>query len=618
MNEFLISILLGLSQLLGVQAMPDASNLWTVEKQWTEQDGSWTLRVSTNKIAKICINKNDSIVFPQVVHGIHKIWVDNKLIVQSGDDSFKTTSPFYGRATMSCELLANANLLSWEVKTYAKYFARLGEYPKATHSRSKEYFFDVILNVISSGALLVLALFSFFIFNGKVPRIYVLSLTFGAIGFSIYSAMTAGNLLGVTLSMFVTHKIADVSAWLGSFCYIYFFRKFNYLGKIEFGMFLLSFFISQFLIIFGTTPDIVQLGTTIPIPFAFICLSSFLIYSILDGWKSGLKKNNVFGIISISLFVLAGMNDLFHITGVIDTYMVMPIGAVCGVFFLAVAVNQDIEKTYLERDDLLENLQNKVVEQTQHLSEALEKLKKSQAELVQSARLASLGTLSAGIAHEINNAINFVNGAIVPLERKVSKYIPEEDKKSCDKLFEAIKQGTQITVEIVRGLRNFTGLNQSKIKDVSVRSVVDTVLVILKSKLAQVRVDLDISENTKLTCYQVGLNQIIMNIVANAIDVLPENEPKINISAYYAENDMVTIKIADNGKGMSDETQSRIFDPFFTTKEVGKGTGLGLHIVSKEVEKHNGKISVRSELGRGTEFTIQLPRNLDTNQSEAA
>lgn len=618
MQEYLISILLGLSTFLGVQTEPPADKLWKVEKNWQENQKTWIYKASIENINQLCTDNSKAINFPQVVHGIHKVWVDGKLILQTGDDTFKTTSPFYGRAIVSCKLIENAKFLVWEVKTYSHYFARISAFPTASSSIGKDYFFDVVLNIVSAGSLMVLSFFSLFIFSGKVPSKYVFSLAIGSMCFAVYSAMTSGNLLGVTLDMFTAHKIADISVWVGSFCYIYFFRKFKFLGQIEFMLFIFSLVLSQALIIFGSSPDIVQLGTTIPIPFAFICLSSFLINSTIDSFKNGFNKHKTFGMISIALFVFTGMNDLFHITGIIDSYMIMPIGSVFGVFFLAIAVNQDIEKTYFERDDLLKNLQNKVDQQTKHLSVALSKLQKSQAELVQSARLASLGTLSAGIAHEINNAINFVNGAIIPLERKVLKYVPPEEVKSVGKLFEAIKQGTSLTVEIVKGLRNFTGLNQSKIKDVSVKSVVDSVLLILKSKLNQTNVELNISEDSTLTCYQVGLNQIFMNIISNAIDVLPKESPQIKIKSTINDQNFIEIRISDNGPGMTEDVQKRVFDPFFTTKDVGKGTGLGLHIVQKEVERHNGKIRINSCLGMGTEFVIELPRSFENIQSEAA
>jgi signal transduction histidine kinase len=608
MQNFLVGILLSFSSLLGIQTLPDNNGIWVVEKEWIKNDYTWTFRASTNKISELCSNPESFLIFPQIVHGIHSVYADGNLVYQSGDKSFNLASSFYQRPSISCKFLSTKSELSWEVVTYSKYFARVEGFPVVKHTDKPYYFLDVIVNVVASGGLLILSFFSLFIFIGRIEKKYILSLFAASIAFASYSTFVTSDTFGFNLTMLTAHKIADVSVWIGSLCYIYFFRSFKHLGKIEFYSYIFAFALGQTLIIFGQNADVVQLGTTIPIPFAFVCLVSFMVHTVGTSMQSGFNKYRILGIISSAFFVVFGINDLFHITGLLDSFMIMPIGSVGGLFFLAAAANQNIENTYNERDDLVKNLQVKVDEQTKDLQEALMQVKKSQADLVQSARLASLGTLSAGIAHEINNSINFINGAVIPLERKVLKSIPPEDLPIVTKLFDAIKQGTSLTVDIVRSLRNFTGLNQAKIKDVSIKNVVQSVLTILKSKLSNVNVVVNINEDVTLTCYQVGVNQIFMNIISNAIDVLPENGAQIEIAAAIVSENVV-IRIKDNGRGMSAEVKARVFEPFFTTKEVGKGTGLGLHIVFKEVEKHNGKIEVISALNEGTEFVITLPSN---------
>ena len=608
MQDFLVSILLGFSTILGVQNLPTSTGDWNVESRWASADGNWILKANNSNLKSSC-SPGKYLVFPQVTHGIHKVYADQKLIYTSGDATFQTTSAFYERGVVACDFVAEAKEVTWTVQTYSKYFARIKHMPTVASSRSEYFFQDVVVNIVAAGCLLILALFSVFIFRGRVRGSDIASLAIGSVALAIYAALTCGNYIGLNSSMLTIHKIADVSVWVGSFAYIYFFRNFNFLGKVEFYSFLCAFLVGELLIIFGGSADVVQEGTTIPIPFAFICMLSFLIRAIMDGFNAGFNKNSILGIISITSFVAAGCNDLLHILGVIDTNMLMPVGSVFGVFFLAASVNQDIEKTYLERDDLVSNLQTKVEEQTRHLSSALDQVKKSQAELVQSARLASLGTLSAGIAHEINNAINFVNGAVIPLERKVMKSIPEGDRVITEKLFAAIKEGTHLTVEIVRSLRNFTGLNQAKVKDVNLKETLVSVLTILKSKMSHIEIRAEISDSLVLNCYQVGLNQIFMNLISNAIDVMPASGGKITVVAIEALPNNVEIRISDNGHGMSNSVKERIFDPFYTTKEVGKGTGLGLHIVQKEVERHAGTITVESEVNVGTTFVITLPKN---------
>ncbi len=611
MQEFLVSILLGFSSFLGVESLPKNVEPWKIETKWEKQGAGWVLNASTANVADLCKIANDDLILPQVIHGIHKVVADGKLIYQSGDDTFQSTSSFYQRGAVSCKYLAKSENIQWSVTTYSQYFARVSEMPHGSSNNNKYYFLDVIVNLVAAGSLFILALLSIFLFRGRVSNHYISSLAVGSIALGIYAALTSANYLGIKTDMLTVHKIADVCAWIGSFCYVYFFRKFNFLGKIEYYSFVASFIMAEFIIIFGNSADVVQMGTTLPMPFAFICLISFLVHSFYSGFKAGFDKHNVLGIISLTSFVTAGCNDLLHVLGVIDSYMLMPVGSVFGVFFLAAAVNQDIEKTYVQRDDLVDNLKQKVEEQTKHLSEALDQVKKTQVDLVQSARLASLGTLSAGIAHEINNAINYVNGAVIPLERRVMKFIPESEKQLTEKLFAAIKEGTHLTVEIVRSLRNFTGLNQSKVKDVNLKETVASVLTILKSKINHVKVELIIEDNLILTCYQVGMNQIFMNLISNALDVMPEIGGKITIEATNIPNDKIEIRVSDNGCGMSPDVQNRIFDAFYTTKAVGKGTGLGLHIVHKEVERHLGSIKVESELNKGTTFVICVPKNLD-------
>lgn len=617
MQEFLVSLLLGFSSILGIQTMPKNTNGWSVSKVWNQVGEAWEFSASSTDIANQC-DEGKSVVFPQVVHGIHTIHVNGKLFLQTGDPTFSKTSAFYSRAAVDCKYLPKNAKVDWHVTTYSKYFARIDTFPNVQTTSAKYYFFDVVLNILSAGCLLIIAVFSLFIFSRRVDSRYVTSLFVGSVSFAIYSVLTTASVFDLNVKMIVAHKVADVFVWIGSYCYIYFFYRYGYLGKLELRLYLAAFTLGEALIIFGGSPDVVQLGTTIPIPFAFIALASFLFHSVKEGYTKGFDRNINLGIFSVSIFVLAGMNDLLHITGLIESFMVMPLGSVAGVFFLAAAVNQNIESTYVERDVLLVNLENKVIEKTKHLEEALVSLKSTQAELVQSAKLASLGTVSAGIAHEINNSINYINGAIIPLEKKVYALIPETaDRKMIDKLFSAIKEGTNLTVEIVRSLRNFTGLNQAEFKDVRISESVQSIQTILKSKLRGIDFKCDFSEDCVTHGNLVALNQVFMNLISNSLDALDKEEKFIHIKG-IRENDQIKISVKDNGKGIKKEILDRVFDPFFTTKDVGKGTGLGLHIVSKEIERHGGKIKVISEINVGTEFLISLPASTEVSSLREA
>jgi signal transduction histidine kinase/ligand-binding sensor domain-containing protein len=282
----------------------------------------------------------------------------------------------------------------------------------------------------------------------------------------------------------------------------------------------------------------------------------------------------------------------------------------------------------------------RVNEINEELSTTLEHLKHTQTQLVQSEKMASLGQLTAGVAHEINNPINFVSAGIDSLDANYTDLQELLKKLSCLKagednavllqeveqlkkeieldylleeipqLLRSIKTGAQRTTEIVKSLKNFTRLDEENLKPANLHEGLDSTLVILRNQLSEkVKIVKEYDETVPpVQCYPGQINQVFMNILNNAIQAI-EGEGIIYISTRL-QQEHVLIRIKDTGKGMSQEVMNRIFEPFFTTKDVGEGTGLGLSISYGILEKHKGNITVNSVAGNGTEFTIQLPLNL--------
>lgn len=607
MVEFLTSLLLGFSALLGVKTTPGSDPHWNQVSEWRRVGNHSEYSASSKTTSTRCLeNPNGYLQLPQIIHGVHQLFLDGKLIYSSGDPTFEIASAFYHRPEVSCHLLKGGSEIHWKVYSYSRYFSRFANFPVILKNKSAAELFDINLNMIAAGALILLALFSYYLFAKRIDENTAKALALGAVFFAVYFTMTTSAEFSLPFGMLTAHKIADTCLFIGGGFYFYVFSRFNYfpeklLNGTNFVLFLFSLIIA-----FGSTGDVIQFGTTISFPVALFAIMTVAFQSLKRTIENKSNKQAWLSFTSTMTFVTTATLDAFHAFGLIETYMVLPIGVVAGVFLLALSANQQIEKTYHERDELLLSLENKVAEKTKDLSNALDELKRSQADLVQSAKLASLGTLSAGVAHEINNSINFVNGAIAPLEKKVMSLVPETDKPSLQKLFSAIRHGTDMTVQIVRSLRSFTGLNQASFRDVSILEIVDSVLTILKSKLREVEVTKEVEPTLSLYASQVGLSQVLMNLISNAIDVLPKSQAKIGVKA-YREHDNICLEISDNGCGMNTEVQNRIFDPFYTTKDVGKGTGLGLFIVKKEVDRHQGKISVHSEANKGTTFKILLP-----------
>jgi signal transduction histidine kinase len=297
------------------------------------------------------------------------------------------------------------------------------------------------------------------------------------------------------------------------------------------------------------------------------------------------------------------------------------------------------------------NLLGQTREEANQLAQALNELRTAQMQIIHAEKMASLGQLVAGVAHEINNPINFIYGNLEHAHQYAKDllhclelyrhYHPEsvpeiqEFFKKAEieflfndlpKIFQSMKLGAERICEIVSSLRNFSRLDEADCKEVDIHEGIDSTLMILQHRLKpladsptiQVRKDYDTLP--LIECYPGQLNQVFMNLLSNAIDAIEErnvhkssevitaNPGEIHISTSLLNNDWIKIQIADNGLGMDQEVLSRLFDPFFTTKVVGKGTGLGLSISYQIVtDKHKGKIYCQSELGKGTEFIVELP-----------
>ncbi|WP_018616810.1 sensor histidine kinase [Segetibacter koreensis] len=314
----------------------------------------------------------------------------------------------------------------------------------------------------------------------------------------------------------------------------------------------------------------------------------------------------------------------------------------------ALKISRENEKLVREQNIVLER---KVAERTEELqttneqlSGAFKNLKGTQIQLVEAEKMASLGQLTAGIAHEINNPINFVKSNIKPLQldfkdlvevideysklhtldsQEVASHLKQIEslKKSIDidfvkdeitSLMTGIENGAERTAEIVRGLRTFSRLDESVIKTVNIHEGIDSTLILLRSNIpANITVVKEYNADGTIECYPGKLNQVFMNILSNAIHAIKAKEnigtdEKIIITTNRVVEDEIEIRIKDTGKGMSEEVKQKIYDPFFTTKDVGEGTGLGMAIVFKIIKEHSGKIEVISEEGKGCEFIITL------------
>lgn len=615
MDGLLTAIFAALWSIFGSDpAVPiQAQNVWA-SSAWEQQAGDFVFKSVSTSIPDQCRETPNSFVdFPMVINGAHVITADGRPLMTFSDPKFKDVRSVYGKPTISCSDVVQAKSLEWTVITDSKYFARFITFPQVEHTRPLDNFFYESLNIVAAGTLLVMGLFCMIIFSGKVPNRIPIYYFLSNIFLSLYFVGTVTGLMSMKVDMLTVHRVGDSALWIGCAFLYFVLAEMGLIGKKLAKFYASVVAVGLVLQWTARTGDEVQMGTN----FSFIPTFIVVFYAMYALTRKLIAKRawdrmSVFQMVGMTIFVVTSINDMLVVMGAFDGYLYYSVGLIAQMLLMALSVHETIAETYTERDYLRSNLEKEVERKTKEL-------KHTQAELVQSAKLASLGTLSAGIAHEINNSINFVNGAIQPLERLIGKLEPvsPKDHEVGKKLLLAIKDGVGITVEIVKSLRQFTGLNQAKLKDVRIQEVARSVTTILHAKLKDsYRVELDIPEELTLYGDVVGINQILMNLMTNAIDAMPKGGT-IRISA-KEDADSVVVEVRDSGAGIPREILDKIFDPFFTTKEVGKGTGLGLYIVNKEMERYQGKVVVNSIPAHGTAFELIFPKNIKSEMAAAA
>lgn len=296
---------------------------------------------------------------------------------------------------------------------------------------------------------------------------------------------------------------------------------------------------------------------------------------------------------------------------------------------------EHLEELVKEKTEELESINQDLVSSNEELKITMDHLSETQAQLIQSEKMASIGLLSAGIAHEINNPVNYINGGIVGLkksceyiQKKLFEYkdkadridfpdteVPKDEKteqilKTVHKMFNGIEEGIKRTTQIINSMKVFSSSSENRFERVYIEDEFKTVLTMLyNSCKGKILIHQEYDKDSSIIAIPGKLQLIFMNLLSNAIQAITDKGEIEIKTKWNNQRDRISISIKDNGGGMNPDVQKKIFDPFFSTKEVGKGTGLGLYLTYSYIEQHQGNIKVTSEEGKGTEFIIELPAN---------
>ncbi len=569
MLELAVSILVGLSSFFAATDM-SASAQWTVQKQWVHENNSWVYSATSDSISKLC-NDDLSIVFPQVIHGVHSIWLDDRLVIETGDASFKVASAFYERPSLDCKYLKNIQSIKWTVVSYSQFFAKNKSFPnlKSGTQAAINSFFDVYLNIAIVVNIAILLCLAIFLFAGKIHQKYLVVLILGGLAFIGYSILVVNNRFQIQLSMLHAHKTADVCLWIGATAYFYFFKDRKYISNRLFQVYLGFLIIAFLFLCFGTSPDVVQFGTMFPMPIAILIFTRFL-FKI--GRKIQTSKMNYLEFFSGLFFVFTAFNDLLNIFGIIDGYMLVPLAAVFVFFHMAAIVNENIKAIYEEKELLMKELERK------HILEQ--------------------------IAHDIKSPLSVLTMLVPTLAKD-----PSGEKSEL--IMQASARITGIANSLLDKNSMYSGTHEFLISSVLNRLIEEKKIEFSKSRAIHFHfVDMT-NGKLSLEMDEVEFVRMLSNIINNSIEAVESvSSPSIEIKIEYVSNGL-SIKITDNGIGISADIINQLGRRGYTFGKADKlkaGSGLGLFHAKSFVQNNVGELSIDSEPGKGTTILIRFGR----------
>jgi len=614
MNEIAITLLLLLSSILGVKEYPPDNQQWEITSGWTKTaDNYYSFSAKNYTLAKECKKSPSSYIeFPAIIHSSSQLKINGRVIASTGLPDFKHIRGFYGSLVVPCVKIQEEDILVWEIVSYTKYFSRLHKFPEVKQD-SKANFFSESLNVAGAAILLSLCLLYILLFMGKISKERLIFLVCANFFTSIYFIGNSAGVLGIDISMLNAHKIADAGLWIGLMFFINFLHLENLIPKWINSLNQALVLIALIIILPSSTGDAIQLGTTIPFVPSLITL--IIAVKNIIRHKSLKTKAMKFQLIALISFLVVYINDSFLVLGILDVLPIAPIGWIGNYIFILLSVNESIDSTYAERDEL------KVL--TTKLTQANQDLTKTQDELLKSEKMAAMGRAVARIAHELNTPIYLVRSSVQNIQSQTIKFLKtlkskdqeaillntQQYESDMNKMTKSLIASATKAAELVKNFKEIS-IDQVNVKkkDFEILDYIKKSLVMMEDDLSRKKIEVNLKGDRVIINNDAGLfYQIIQNLISNVQKYAYDSGGVIDIEVKDLE-DKIKITFCDYGKGIPEENMPKIFDAFFTTGGGSGGIGLGLNIVYKIVNTAlQGEISCKSFENNGTAFTIIIP-----------
>lgn len=626
MQTVFSTILLSTLATLGISMDPPKTldQDWQSASGWTEVNGLETYTAQSTSIIAACERAPDEYLhLPFIVAASQVLKIDGREIARSQFDlDLHAVRSTMGQPSVSCKDLVGGHVAEWSARLNSKYFAHFGTYPYLSKFRLNQGSLTDISCLIAVGASLFLGIFIAIVFWGRVSNRILISLVCSCIGTFLFALGETPGLLGLTISMITAVRITIFGVWFAvlSLLAAYFFE--GLMSRRLFLTFAAFVPLAMIFILAGSSIDTIQFGSVQLFPISLImCLTfQWKIFKLAGHSRRPFLKKTLY-FLAPSSFLLGGVNEMFAALGKIHTPLVLPFYVVIGILFFALYLNEKIRDIYIERDYLRENLEREVVGKTLELSNALISLKSAQADLLRKEKLASLGVMAAGVAHEVNNPLNFIKGYAQLVKNEVLNGTANKEKTTLliDKISETVVRIAKITDGLVKYSRNIDDGGYHEV--CNLRTILERSLKLIGPLLSTLNITLEceVLEDMWMMGSETNLEESFAQVFGNAIECVCENDSRHEkiISIHFAKSDgAVSIKVSDSGHAIPTSIGEKVFDPFFTTKPVGSGTGLGLSTVRSIVQNHGGNIE--AEFGVSPKaFTLTFPLFMEIRSEES-